>query len=166
MNKKYRLLPHQVEALQTQYEKNYRKLQSLNVIKKDEFSEYKTSNGTNEMNIGLDSSFLGSLEITTRLFKEAQEKLGNYELIEQSSSDNIELGSCFEFLANGEEESEIFVLVETVNLGEDYSFISMNSPFGKAVLGASAGDAISYCVDGRKFEGTIAKIIKPRQKTL
>lgn len=169
MNKKFKLLPHQVEVLQVQYDVSLKKLQNLNVIKKDEFADFKAASGPNEMNFGLDSSFLGSLEITSKVFKEADLKLKNYELIEQSSSDNIELGSCFEIIIKGEDfvdEPEVYVLVETTNLGDDYSFISIESPLGQAVMGATAGDTITYYVEGRRFDGTITKIIKPKQKTL
>lgn len=166
MGKKYRLLPVQVENLQKMCDENFSKLRKLNIIKTEDLNDKKAASGR-EMNLGVDSSLLGILTVTIKNYKEAKEKLENYEIVEPSNSDIIELGSTFEVQMNydGFEENEIFTLVETHIPNDDKSFISVDSPLGKAVVGAKAGEEISYTVEQRRITGTVTDIIK-EQKTL
>lgn len=167
MKEKYRLLPVQVENLRKQYNESVAKLQSLNVMKENEVSERKVASG-NEINFGPDTSLLGSLSIASRDYKEAKEKLECYELLENKNSDIIDLGSTFEVEMNydGIVENEVFTLVEIRNHKDDHSFISIDSPLGKAVAGTQVGDAISYMVGKERITGTVTGIVKEKQKTL
>lgn len=167
MKQKYRLLPVQVENLRKQYDESVAKLQSLNIMKKDEMADKKGTTD-NEISFSADTSLLGALSITSRDYKEAKEKLDNYEIIESNNSDVIGLGSTFEIEMNYEGliETEVFTLVEVRNHKDDNSFISIDSPLGKAVAGTQAGDAISYMVGKERITGTVTSIIKEKQKTL
>lgn len=167
MAKTYKLLPVQVENLKKQYDESLLKLQALNVIKNEEFLDSKAATG-NELNLGMDASLLGSLAVTAKVYKDAKEKLENYEIVEPNNSDIIGLGSTFEINMNydGFEENEIFTLVAVTNPKDDHSFISINSPLGKAVLGAKPGQKIGYMVDQKNITGTITDIIKEHKKTL
>lgn len=162
---KYKLLPVQVENLTKQHYESLAKLQALNVIKNEEFADKKIATGK-ELNLGLDTSLLGTLSVAIKEYKDAKEKLESYELLEPNNSDIIGLGSTFELTMNyGElEETEVFTLVETHNTNDDHNFISISSPLGNAVNGHIVGDSISYMVEKRMITGTVTNIIK--QKTL
>ena len=150
MAKTYKLLPVQVD-----------------IIKNEELLDSKSATG-NELNLGMDVSLLGLLAVTAKGYKEAKEKLENYEIVEPNNSDIIGLGSTFEINMNfdGLEENEIYTLVEVKNTNDDHSFISINSPLGKAVEGAKVGQKIGYMVDQRNITGTITDIVKEHKKTL
>ena len=167
MEQKYRLLPAQVENLKKQYDESLLKMQALNGVKNEEFADKKAATGR-EINLGLDASLLGALTVTARDYRDAKEKLGNYEIIKPNNSDVIGLGSTFEIAMNYGDvtEKEIFTLVEVTNFADDPNLISIDSPLGKAVVGAKAGDTISYMVEKRKFTGAVTDVIKEQEKTL
>lgn len=167
MTQRYKLLPVQVENLRKQHDDSLLKLKSLNILKNEEFADNKVASGK-ELNLGLDTSLLGNLSIATKDYKEAKEKLGNYELIEPNNSEIIGLGSTFEISMNyGDfDDKETFTLVEVHNVCDDSSLISVVSPLGKAALGKKVGDNVSYIVEDRKFTGTINSIIIENKKTL
>lgn len=167
MSKIYKLLPVQVENLQRQHDENLLKLRQLNVVKNQELSDAKISTG-NELILGMDISLLGSLSVAARDYKEAKERLGSYEIIENNNYDVIGLGSTFEINMNydGIVEAETFTLVETRNHNDDENFISIDSPLGKSVVGSKVGDKISYAVDKIRMTGTVTGIVKEKQKTL
>lgn len=167
MGKMYRLLPVQVENLKKQYDESFLKLKALNVLKTEELNDKKAATGT-EINLGLDTSLLGTLTFASKGYKEAKQILENYEIVEPNNSDIIGLGTTFEVQMNydGFEEKEIFTLVEIHTPNDDKSFISVNSPLGKAVVGAKTGEEISYTVEQRRITGTVTDIIKENQKTL
>ena len=167
MNKKYKLLPVQVENLERTYAESFAKLNALNVLENQEMADKKHITD-NEISFSADTSLLGALSITMRDYKEAKEKLANYEMLEQNNSDSIGLGSTFEVEMNyeGKVVKKTFTLVETRNYGDDSNLISINSTFAKGVIGAKQGDVVKYNVGERHFTGTIISIIKAKQKTL
>ena len=96
-----------------------------------------------------------------RKLRELKNLLQNAIIIENPNSDIIELGSEFKL----EGRNYIYTLVETtsgLNLGSDMKYVTLNSPFGRAVLGKEAGDSIEYTVKGRnkKITKKISEIIK------
>lgn len=167
MKPKYKLLPIQVENLKKQYNESLAKLRALNGLKFEELADKK---GTidNDVSFSADTSLLGALSITSRDYKDAKEKLENYEIIEYNNSDVIDLGSTFEVEMNYGDitETEVFTLVEVKNHTDEHNFISVDSPLGKAVTGTQVGDTISYIVEKRKIIGTVTGIVKEKQKTL
>lgn len=164
---KYRLLPIQVESLKKQYNEIIGKLVELNVLKKEEFADLKAASGA-ELNTGLDSSFLNSLQRASGAFHDVRNKLKYHEILEPSNSDTIELGSSFEATIDYGDEvgTEVFTLVQIINAGDNFNFISASSPLGEAVLGKNSGDEFQYSVNQNHLKGKINSIIKENQKTL
>lgn len=163
MAQKHKLLPVQVENLKKQYIDNFKKQQNLINIKNEESADKKMAAGL-EINFGDDVSLLGSLSIAAKNYKEAEKILANYEIIESRNADVIGLGSTFEVNMDAF-GIETFTLVEIKNSYDDRSFVSIDSPLGKAVNGAKVGDKISYKVDQNLFTGTITDIVKEKEKT-
>ena len=67
---------------------------------------------------------------------------------------------------NGFEEDATLTLVQVRNIGDSDDYVSVDSPLGKAVVGATAGQEIRYTVNKNLIKGSITKIVKPKVKTL
>lgn len=169
MSKQFKLLSEQVENLNRQIEANRSRLFNLTSAgaqqSKDNLSEALDSTNASS----LDTSLLGSLHVTSESLKIAKEQLENYEILEPNTSDVIGLGSTFEIVmtyGNGFEEDATLTLVQVRNIGDSDDYVSVDSPLGKAVVGATAGQEIRYTVNKNLIKGSITKIVKPKVKTL
>lgn len=169
MSKQFKLLQEQVENLNNQIEMNRVRFSNLTLSKTQQFkdSESEIRDKTNASSF--DTSLLSSLHITSESLKAAQEQLNNYEILEPNTSDVIGLGSTFEIAMdydNGFDDTETLTLVQVRNIGDSEDYISIDSPLGKAVVGAKVGEEIKYMVEKRLIKGSITKIVKPKVKTL
>ena len=169
MIKQFKLLQEQVENLNRQIEANRSRLFNLTSAgaqqAKDNRSEMLDSTNASSF----DTSLLGSLHVTSESLKVAKEQLENYEILEPNTSDVIGLGSTFEIsmtYGNGFEEDATLTLVQVRNIGDSEDYVSIDSPLGKAVVGAKAGEEIKYAVNKNLIKGSITKIVKPKVKTL
>lgn len=169
MQSKFKLLPEQVENLNTQIRLNNERLGNLATVERQQFSEMKNERFDSTTAVSLDSSLLSGLHVARKNIQQAKEQLLDYEIIEPSASDIIGLGSTFEIVmdyGDGFEDTEILTLVQVRNAGDSSDYVSINSPLGRAVNGATVGKQIRYLVEDRVITGSISKIVKPKIKTL
>lgn len=169
MSKQFKLLSEQVENLNNQIAMNNKKLLNLTSIKNQQSDDMGNEMFDSTNARSLDTSLLGSLHIAKKSMLAANEQLSNYEILEPNTSDIIGLGSTFEInmvYDDGFEDTETLTLVQIRNIGDSADYISIDSPLGKAVVGAEVGQEIEYMVEKRLFRGSITKIIKPKVKTL
>ena len=169
MSKQFKLLPEQVENLNNQIELDRERLTNLNSAKKQQSSDIQNESFDTTNASSFDTSLLGSLHVVSRNIKSAQEQLSDYEILEPNLSDTIGLGSTFEVVMtyeNGFEDEATFTLVQVRNSCDSMDYISIDSPLGKAVIGAQAGQEVNYMVEKRLIKCSITKIVKPKVKTL
>ena len=96
-----------------------------------------------------------------RRLKELRSVISNVIIVKNPNSDIIELGSEFKL----EGRDCIFTLVENpygLSSDSEHKYITLDSPFGKAILGKEAGEYITYIVEGKNRTMTkrISEIIK------
>ena len=78
-------------------------------------------------------------------YSEIQQILCSCELVEKRELDKIEIGTAFYAHFDGDARKERFVLVEKgIPSDKDYHFLSLDSDFGRAVLGKRAGENVVY----------------------
>lgn len=78
-------------------------------------------------------------------YSEIQQILCSCELVEKRELDKIEIGTAFYAHFDGDAGKERFVLVEKgIPSDKDYHFLSLDSDFGRAVLGKRAGENVVY----------------------
>ncbi len=77
-----------------------------------------------------------------------------------SESEKVEVGKTVEVQFDGEEETESLQVVSNiVGLNSTIGFISVNSDFGKSIIGKQAGESFNYSLsNGNKLSGTIISI--------
>ena len=166
MSKQFKLLPEQVENLNNQIKMNSSRLSNLTLSTTQQIKDIQTEIHDTTNARSFDTSLLGSLHVTSEMLKEAQQQLSNYEILEPNTSDVIGLGSTFEIIIGSDDDVELLTLVQVRNVGDSEDYVSIDSPLGKAVIGARAGEEIKYMVEKRTIKGSITKIVKPKVKTL
>lgn len=161
----YKFLPEQIEGLKKELESKTKNLNEINVIRKESFSEKKTSE-LSDPSLQVDNYLLESFISNTTSLNEIKNKLINCEVIEPNNSDEIGIGSTvsISLFFEGEEEKSIFTLVETHLSTDPTSFISIFSPLGRAVVNKKSGDNFRYVVENSIFSGKINEIIKAEDK--
>lgn len=160
----YKFLPEQIEGLKQELDYRTKKLDEINLIRKDNFSEKKTSEGS-DPSIQIDNYLLESFISNTTSLSKIKNKLINCEVIEPNNNDEIGIGSTFSIsLFFEEEEKAIFTLVETHLSTDPAHYISISSPLGRAVVNKKSGDNFRYVVENSIFSGRINEIIKTEDK--
>ena len=160
----YKFLPEQIENLREQLQAKTLKLEGINNIRKQNYSEMKTGNGQ-ETSFPVDNSLLGNFVVNTNALNDIKNKLLNCEVIEPNNSDEIGIGSTIKIslFFDEDEERETFTLVETRLPKDPANFISINSPLGKAIVAKKQGDSFKYVVENRIFSGRIDEIVKTKE---
>lgn len=99
-----------------------------------------------EAAVELANNYLDRLELLKKEFAKTPEKTPEF----------VENGSLVEVVYDDGEVAELVLVKNAVSL-PGLSFISVDSPLGKAVLGKSEGDNFSYDLEnGKKYSGKIS----------
>ena len=86
--------------------------------------------------------------------------LANAEIVEPvEQNGSVQFGNMVEIIyQDGDTEN---YLIESFVLPGSENSLSMDSPLGKAILGAKSGETISFIADSRKITVTIGQIFPP-----
>ena len=99
--------------------------------------------------------------------KQIDETLRNAEIVVDRNFDQIDVGTAFYAQFEGDEEKERITLVDKgITATSLYQFVSLDSDFGKAILGKIDGDKVEYTVSatGRKINVSIDSIDRMREQ--
>ena len=160
MGKKVTLLPQQIEAYEQELAELNEQMKGLTTEKRG-ISFYKACNGEcgTFSNDSLDSSLLMELSFKANRIREIKTILANAEILDVTANkgDKITIGTTFSFKTD-RIQSMMLTLVE-VNGNPSEGLVSVDSPFGAAVLNKTVGDDFSYCAPkGNIINGSIIAI--------
>jgi transcription elongation factor GreA len=85
--------------------------------------------------------------------------LENAEIVEGAGgSDRVELGSIVEIRYEGDDDTETYLIGSIEERHDEHDVISPDSPLGAALMGAKAGDSVSYQAPGGKLSVEVVSI--------
>lgn len=70
--------------------------------------------------------------------------LENAEIVEAEGGGVVAAGSVVEVRFEGDDDSERYLLGSVEERSDDLDVVSPGSPMGEALIGATAGDSVSY----------------------
>ncbi len=82
-------------------------------------------------------------------------------VVEATSADKVETGTVVEVLMEGDDEPSTYLVGSIEERGTGYDVISPGSPLGKALLGHTAGDVVTYEAPSGKFTVEIVAVRPP-----
>lgn len=83
---------------------------------------------------------------------ELEEQLKNVEVVEESKTGAIQIGSSVTLKIKGDKEAHEFTIVGSTEADSLVHKISNESPVGAAILGKKKGDKVTVNAPGGKFE--------------
>ncbi len=141
------------------------------IKRSEEFTDYLTHHRENDTMDGIGTFYTDFVENEKyrqdmKEIDDIEKTLSHSEIVTERDLDHIEVGTAFYAHFVGDEEAERVLLVEKgIAHTPDYHMVSLDSDFGKAVLGKTDGDTVVYTVEatGRKIGVTIDSIDRMRK---
>jgi transcription elongation factor GreA len=84
--------------------------------------------------------------------------LESAEIVESTSSDNVEQGSVVGIRYEGDDDVEYYLIGSIEERRDDVAVMSPNSPMGQALLGHKVGETVAYEAPSGELRVTIAEI--------
>jgi transcription elongation factor GreA len=82
-------------------------------------------------------------------------------VVEVTTGDKVDTGTVVEVLMEGDDEPSTYLIGSIEERGTGYDVISPGSPLGKALLGHTAGDVVTYEAPSGKFSVEIVAVRPP-----
>lgn len=82
-------------------------------------------------------------------------------VVETTTGDTVETGNVVEVLMEGDDEPSTYLIGSIEERGTGYDVISPGSPLGKALLGHTAGDIVTYEAPSGKFTVEVVAVRAP-----
>jgi transcription elongation factor GreA len=82
-------------------------------------------------------------------------------VVESADSDTVVAGTVVEVRMEGDDETSTYLVGSIEEKGRGYDVISPGSPLGKALLGHSAGEVVTYEAPGGRFQVEIVAVRPP-----
>lgn len=93
--------------------------------------------------------------------------MADFEVVDNPNLEQIDIGTRFTVVYDGEDEESVLTLVETAQFISLYNgFVSIDSPLGRAARGCKEGDHCSFKVNNRTIGLTIKSIDKNKNNYL
>jgi transcription elongation factor GreA len=93
--------------------------------------------------------------------RQLEAMLKNAEVVEAATGDTVQTGTVVEVLMDGDDEPSTYLVGSIEERGTGYDVISPGSPLGKALLGHTVGDVVSYEAPAGKFSVEILAVRPP-----
>lgn len=135
-----KLIPEQVQALLNALEVEKEALSSF----KDYFSGLKHGDSEAMLNDGSNLFSESQYLLTEKMKTSFADALKRSDRVREIDTTKIELGTKFFLQFLGEEQPELYTLVDTKIGMSNINCISLNTSIGKALQGAVAGDEVVY----------------------
>ncbi len=85
--------------------------------------------------------------------------LENAEIVEGAGGgDTVELGSIVEIRYEGDDDTETYLIGSIEERHDEYDVMSPDSPLGASLMGAKAGDTVSYQAPGGQLSVEVVSI--------
>lgn len=85
--------------------------------------------------------------------------LENAEIVEGAGGgDTVELGSIVEIRYDGDDDTETYLMGSIEERHDEYDVMSPDSPLGASLMGAKAGDTVSYQAPGGTLSVEVVSI--------
>lgn len=152
-----KLIPEQVSKITRRLEQAKLELQGY----EDYFSELSRGSGDNNYTVedGGNGFTLSQFHQCEQKIKDYEKALQEAERITKIDVHQIDLGTKFILQFDGEEECELFTLVDTT-LGMDSQCVTLGSPVGQSLFHLTKGQEFSVDLgNGRKTSGKVKDII-------
>ena len=82
-------------------------------------------------------------------------------VVEATTGDKVDTGTVVEVRMEGDDEPSTYLVGSIEERGTGYDMISPGSPLGKALLGHSAGDVVTFEAPGGRFAVEILAVRPP-----
>jgi transcription elongation factor GreA len=82
-------------------------------------------------------------------------------VVEATTGDTVETGNVVEVLMEGDDEPSTYLIGSIEERGTGYDVISPGSPLGKALLGHTTGDIVTYEAPSGKFTVEVVAVRAP-----
>jgi transcription elongation factor GreA len=82
-------------------------------------------------------------------------------VVEATTGDKVETGTVVEVRMEGDDEPSTYLVGSIEERGTGYDVISPGSPLGKALLGHTPGDVVTYEAPGGRFDVEILAVRPP-----
>jgi transcription elongation factor GreA len=82
-------------------------------------------------------------------------------VVETTSADKVETGTTVEVRMEGDDEPSTYLIGSIEERGTGYDVISPGSPLGRALLGHTPGDVVTFEAPGGRFDVEILAIRPP-----
>lgn len=79
-------------------------------------------------------------------------------VVEASTADTVETGTVVEVLMEGDDEPSTYLVGSIEERGTGYDVLSPGSPLGKALLGHTPGEVVTFDAPGGRFEVEILAV--------
>lgn len=93
--------------------------------------------------------------------RQLEAMLKHAEVVETTASDTVETGTVVEFLMDGDDEASTYLVGSIEERRTGYDVLSPGSPLGRALLGHSVGDVVTYEAPAGKFNVKILAVRPP-----
>lgn len=144
-------------------EKLTKELEYLTTVRREEVAERLHSafeDGQDDdfvENAGLEAARNEQAFVEGRI-QELEEILKNYQIIDDSKSDVVRVGSFVTISEEGYDDEERYRLVGPAEANPEEGKISNESPLGKALLGSKVGDLVRVNAPNGVLEFRVVKI--------
>ncbi len=82
-------------------------------------------------------------------------------VVEGTTGDKVETGTVVDVLMEGDDEPSTYLIGSIEERGTGYDVISPGSPLGKALVGHTAGDVVTYEAPSGKFSVEVVAVRPP-----
>ncbi|MFN8015475.1 MAG: transcription elongation factor GreA [Acidimicrobiia bacterium] len=93
--------------------------------------------------------------------RELEHIIKNASIVEGPSGDVVAIGTIVEISMEGDEETTTYFVGSIEEKHDEYDMLTTSSPLGQVLMGAKAGDKVSYEGPRATFEVTIHSV-RPR----
>lgn len=93
--------------------------------------------------------------------RQLEATLKHAEVVEATEGDTVQTGTVVEVLMEGDDEASTYLVGSIEERGTGYDVLSPGSPLGRALLGHSVGEVVSYEAPAGKFSVEILAVRPP-----
>jgi transcription elongation factor GreA len=93
--------------------------------------------------------------------RQLEAMLKHAEVVETTVADSVQTGTVVEFLMDGDDEPSTYLVGSIEERRSGYDVLSPGSPLGRALLGHSAGDVVTYEAPAGTFNVKILDVRPP-----
>lgn len=90
--------------------------------------------------------------------RELEQIIKNAQIVESAKGDVVAIGTIVEISIEGDEETTTYYVGSIEEQHDEYDMLTTTSPLGQALMGAKAGDKVSYEGPKSTFEVTIHSV--------